>query len=92
METHTTGKYGHNFRVSGHLGREENDRNEHEQRAEHVDKVRYEVHIIIKDYSSQRGFLGHKVIDLLTDIKNDDNADDENQRHKESSHELLDDI
>ena len=92
METHTAGKYSNDFGVGCHLGRKEYDRNEHEQRTEHVDEVRHEVHVVVKDDRPQRRFLGHEVIDLLADVEDDDDADDKKQRHEEGSHELLYDI
>ena len=92
METYSAGQDGDNLRVGGHLGCEENDRNEDEQRTEHVHEVRHKVHIVVKHDSSQRCFLLHKVIDLLADVKDDDDADDQKQRHEERGYELCDDI
>ena len=89
MEADAAGEDGYDLRVSRHLGRKEDDRNEHEQRAEHVYKVRNEVQIVVEDDSLERSLLRHEVIDLLTDVEDDDNADDKQQRHKEGSHELL---
>ena len=89
MEADTAGQDGDYLRIGRHLGREEDNRNEHEQRAEHVYEVRDEVQVIVKDDGLERSLLRHEVIDLLTDVEDDDNADDKQQRHKEGSHELL---
>ena len=89
MEADTTGQDSHDLGVRRHLGREEDHRNEHEQRTEHVYEVRNEVQVVIKDNSLERSFLRDEVIDLLTDIEDDDDADNKQQRHKECSHELL---
>ena len=89
MEADAAGEDGYDLRVSRHLGRKEDYRNEHEQRTEHVYEVRHEVHVVVKDNCLEGSFLGHEVIDLLTDVEDDDDADDKQQRHKEGSHELL---
>ena len=89
VETYSAGKYGDNLRVRSHLGSKEYDRNEHEQRTEHVYEVRHEVHVVVKDNCLEGSFLGHEVIDLLTDVEDDDDAYDKQQCHKEGSHELL---
>ena len=92
MEAGSAGEYGDYFRVSSHLGRKENHRYEHEHRTEHVHEVWDEVQIIVKDDGSERSFLLHKVINLLTDIEDDHDTDDQKQRHKERAYELADDI
>ena len=92
VETDTTGKNRHYLSISSHLGCEENDRDENEQWAEHVHEVRDKIHIVIKYDGPQRCLLADKVINLLTDVEDDDDADDQKQRHKECGDELLDDI
>ena len=88
MEADSTGQYGDDLRIRSHLGCKEYYRNEHEQRAEHIHEVRNKVYIIVKDDGFERRFLGHKVINSLTDIEDDHNTDDEEQRHKEGADEL----
>ena len=89
MEADSAGKDGDDFRIGCHLGRKEDHRNEHEQRAEHVYEVRDKVHVVVEDDGLERSLLRHEVINRLTDVEDDDDADDEQQRHKEGSHELL---
>ena len=72
-----------------HLGREEDHRDEHEQRTEHVHEVGYEIDIVVKDDGLERSFLRHEIINLLADIEDDDDADDKKQRHEEGADELL---
>ena len=90
METDSAGEYGHNLRVGCHLRGEEDNRYEHEQRAEHVHEVWNEIDIIVKDDSLERSFLLDKVIDSLADVEDDDDADDQKQRHEERAYELAD--
>ena len=90
MEADTAGEYGYDFRIRRHLGGKENHRNEHEQRTEHIHEVRDEIQVIIKYDGLERCLLADKIINLLTDIEDDDDADDEQQRHKECRYEFLD--
>ena len=92
METDSTREDCHYFRIGSHLRCKEDNRDEHEQRTEHVHEIWDEIEIIIKDYSLQRSLLTYKVINLLTDIEDDDDADDKKQRHKEGCYEFLDDV
>ena len=90
METDSAGQDCHDFRVGGHLRREEYDRNEHEQRTEHVHEVWDEVDIIVEDDRLQRRLLAHEIVDLLADVEDDDDADDQDQSHEEGTDELPD--
>ena len=90
METDSAGQDCHDLRVGGHLRREEYDRNEHEQRAEHVHEVWDEVDIIVEDDRLQRRLLAHEIVDLLADVEDDDDADDQDQSHEEGAYELPD--
>ena len=92
MEADSAGEDGDNLRVGSHFRCEENHRNEHEQRTEHIHEVRYKVDVIVEYDSPQWRFLAHELIDLLTDVEDDDDADDQKQRHKERRYEFLDDI
>ena len=92
METDSAGEDCNDLSIRRHLGCEEYYRNEHEQRAEHIHEVRHKIDVIVKYDSPERCFLAHKVIDLLTDIEDDDDADYKQQRHKECRYEFLDDI
>ena len=89
---YTTGQNGDYLGVRSHLGCEEDDRNEHEQRTEHVHEVWYEIDIIVEDDSLKRSLLGNEIVDLLTDVEDDDDADYKKQRHEEGAYELLRDI
>ena len=90
VEADSAGKDRHDFCVSRHLRSEENDRDEHEQRAEHVHEVWHEVDVIVEDDGLQRRFLAHEIVDLLADIEDDDDADDKDQGHEERAYELFD--
>ena len=90
MEADSAGKDRHDFGVSRHLRSEENDRDDHEQRAEHVHEVWDEVDVIVEDYGLQRRFLAHEIGDLLADVEDDDDADDQDQGHEERAYELSD--
>ena len=90
METDSAGEYGYDFGVRRHLGSKEDNGYEYEQRREHIHEVRNKVDIIVKDNSLQRGLLGNKVVNLLTDIEYDHDADDQNKRDKEGRDELPD--
>ena len=90
VKADSAGEDRHNLRIRRHLRREEYDRYEHEQRAEHVHEVWHEVDVIVEDDSLQRGFLAHEVVDLLADVEDDDDADDQDQGHKERAYELSD--
>ena len=92
VETYTTGKYGHDLRIRCHLRSKEDYRNEHEQRTEHVHEVRNEIQIIVENDLFQRSFLRYEVIDLLTDIEDDNDTDDKEQRDKEGRYEFLDNV
>ena len=88
VETDTAGEDGNDFRISRHLRSEEYHRYEYEQRAEHIHEVRDKVHIIVKDDGFERGFLSHKVIDSFTDIEDDHDTDNEEQRNEERADEF----
>ena len=90
VEADSAGKDRNDLSVSRHLRREENDRDEHEQRAEHVHEVGHEVDVIVEDYGLQRRFLAHEIVDLLADVEDDDDADDQDQGHEERAYELSD--
>lgn len=88
VKTDSAGKNGNYLCIRRHLRGKEDYRYEYEQRAEHIHKVRDKVYIIVKDDGFERGLLGHKVIDSFTDIEDDHNTDDEQQRHKKGADEL----
>ena len=90
METDTTGQNSHDLRIRCHLRREENHSNEYEQRTEHIHEVWHEIEVIVKDNRLERGLLADKIINLLTDVEDDDNTDDQQQSHEEGRDELLD--
>ena len=90
METDSAGEDRHDLRVGGHLRRKEDDRNEHEQRTEHVHEVWDEVDVIVEDDGLQRRLLAHEIVDLLADVEDDHDADDQDQSHEESADELPD--
>ena len=92
VETDSAGEDGNDFRISRHLRGEENHRYEHEHRTEHVHEIRDEVQIVVEDDGPERSFLLDKVVNLLTDVKDDDDADDQKQRHKERAYEFADNI
>ena len=90
VEADSAGEDGDDLGIRGHLGREEDHRDEHEQRTEHVHEVRHEVDIIVEDDGLQRRFLAYEIVDLLADVEDDDDADDQNQRHEEGAYEFPD--
>ena len=90
VEADSAGKDRNDFGVSRHLRSEEYDRDEHEQRAEHVHEVGHEVDVIVEDDGLQRRFLAHEIVDLLADVEDDDDADDQDQGHEERAYELSD--
>ena len=92
VETHSTGEDRHDFRIRCHLRREEDHGYEHEQRTEHIHEIWHKIEIIVKHDSPQRRLLADKIINLLTDVEDDDDADDQKQRHKERCHEFPDNI
>ena len=92
VETDSTREDSHDFRIGGHLRCKEYNRDEYEQRTEHIHEIWHKIDVIVKDNRLQGSLLADKVINLLTDVEDDDNADDKKQRHKESGNELLDDI
>ena len=92
VEADSTRKDGYYLRIRSHLRGEEYDRDEHEQRTEHIHKIWNEVHIIIEYDSPERSFLLDKVVNPLTDIEYDYDTDDKKKCHKECGYELLDDV
>ena len=92
METDSTGQDGDYLGIGSHLRGEEYHRYEHEQRTEHVHEIWDEVDVIVEYDGPERSFLLDEVIDPLADVKDDDDADDQKQRHKERAYELPDDI
>ena len=49
VEADTAGKYGDDFRVSRHLGREEDYRDEYEQWAEHIHEIGHEIDVVVEN-------------------------------------------
>ena len=78
--------------VRGHPGGEENHRDEHEQRTEHVYEVRDEVDVVVEDYLMERHVLAGEVVNLFGDVEDDDDSDYEQQGHEESDQEALRDV
>ena len=92
METDSAGKYGHDFRIGRHFRRKEDHRYEYEHRTEHIHEVWDEVQIVVEYDGSERRFLLNKVVNLLTDVEDDDDADDQKQRHEERAYEFADNV
>ena len=86
---HPSGQYGDDLGVRGHPRSEENHRDEHEQRREHVDEIGYEVQVVVEDDGIERRLVLHEVVDLLRDVEDYDYAYDEQQGHEEGQDELL---
>ena len=92
MIAHSSGKDGDYLRIRRHLGSEEDYRDEHEQRTEHIHKVRHKVHVIVKDDGPQGRLVGHELVYLLAYVKYDHYNDDKDHRYEEGGHKLLEDI
>ena len=92
METDSTGQDCHDLSIRSHLRCEENNRNEHEQRTEHVHEIWHKIDVIVENHRLQRSLLAYEIVNLLADVEDDDDADDKKQRHKEGGNEFLDDI
>ena len=88
VETDSAGEDRDDLRIRGHLRGEENHRYEHEQGTEHVHEVWYEVYVIVEDDGPQRRFLADKIVDLLTDVEDYDDADDQQKGNEECRDEL----
>ena len=89
METDSAGQYTDYLRIRRHPRGKENDRNEYEQRTEHIHEIRYEVQIIIEDNGLYRCLSGHEIVHLLADVEDYHDSDNEQNRDKEGKHELL---
>ena len=92
MVAYASGEYGDNLGVGRKTRGEQDYRNEYEQRAEHIDEIRYEVEVVVKDDGVQRSFVLDEVVYFFRDVEDDDYADDENQRHEEGHHKPLENV
>ena len=92
LEAHARGKHGNDFRIFCQLGGEENDGNEHEQRAEQVGKIGDEVQVIVEDDGIPGSVVRHELVLLLVEVENDRNRDDQCDGENVRSQEFLDDV
>ena len=56
---------------------------------EHIHEIRYEIHVIVQHDGFDRGLFRHEVVYLLTDVEDNHDSDDEQNRNEERGHELL---
>jgi len=89
MVAYTTRKDGYNLRISRHSGSKEDYRNEHKQRTEHICEIRNKIDIIIKNNLVQWSIMLDKIINLLTNIKNNYNSYYQYQSNEEGKNEFL---
>ena len=85
MITDSGSHHSNDFGVTGELGCEEDDRDEYEQRTEHIHIIRYEVEIIIEDNLLQRHLIIIEVIEFLSQVEDDGNTHDKHNREEESA-------
>ena len=80
------------LRIRRQLGREKDNRNEDEQRTEHIHIIRYKIEIVVNNDLAQRNLLLKEVVYLLGDIKHNSYRQNQHYREKERSEELANDI
>ena len=90
--TDTRSQHSDNLRITRHLGCEIDDRDEDEQRAEHIHIIRNEGQVIIKDNLLERHLVLEEIVHLLREVKDHGNREDEHNREEEGAEELTDNI
>ena len=92
LEAHARREHRDDFGVLGQLRGEEDDGNEHEQRAEQVGEVGDEVHVVVEDDGAPRRFVRHELVLLLVEVEHHGNRNDERDGKDVRPQELLDDV
>ena len=92
LEAHAGGEHCDDLRVLGQLRGEENDGDEHEQRAEQVGEVGDEVHVVVEDNGAPGRVVRHELVLLLVEVEHHGNGDDEGDGKDVRPQELLDDV
>ena len=87
-----SGKDCYDLRVRGQAGGEENHRDEHEQRGEHINEVGDEIDVVVEYDGLQRHLVLHEVLYLLRNVEYYDDANDDEERYEEGHDELLHDV
>ena len=89
MVTDTCGVHGDDLRVAGQFGGKEDDRNEDEQRAEHVHVVRKEGQVVLEDDLLERNLVLKEIVHFLREVEDDRDRQNQHDREKERTQEFL---
>ena len=92
MVTHSRRLNGNNFGIACQFGSEEDDRDEDEQRTEHVHVVRNKRQVIIKYNLLQRDLVLEEIVHLFRQVENDGDTEYQHNREEERAEELTDNI
>ena len=90
--TDTTGENGNDFTITRHLGGEEDNRNEYEQRAEHIHKVGHEIDVVVEDDFFDGCLILEEVVEFLCKVEDNGNTHYQHNREEECAKELLDNV
>ena len=92
LEAHARREHGNDFRVLGQLRGEEDDGDEHEQRAEQVGKVGDEVQVVVEDNGIPRRVVGHELVLPLVEVEHHGDGYNQGDGKYIRAQELLDDV
>ena len=92
MVTDACRMYRDDLRVARQLAREKNDRDEDEQRAEHIHVIRDEWQVIIENNLVQRNLVLEEIVHLLRQVKDDRDRQNEHDGKEERAQKFLDNI
>lgn len=92
MITDSAGENGDNLAVACHLGSEENDGDEYEQRAEHIHKIGYKIDVIVKNDFFEWGLILKEVIHFFGEVEDNGNTHYQHNGEEKCAEKLLDDV
>ena len=90
--THSRRLNSDDLRVTRHLAREIDHRDEDEQGTEHVHVIRNERQVIIQDDLLQRHLVLEEIVHLLRQVKHDGDRKNEHDRKEERAQKFLNNI
>ena len=88
MIRHSTSQNSNNFTISCNLRSKKYDRNEYEQRTEHIHIIRNKIEVIVKYYLIDWCLILKEIIHFLRQIKHHRNTHNQHNRKEECAEEF----
>ena len=92
MIANATRQNGNDLAITRQFGCKEDNRDEYEQRTEHIHKIRNKIDVIIKDNFFYRYLILKEIVHFLCQIKYYSNTHDKHNRKEECAQEFANNI